>query len=383
MPFRRAFGTEEIKAIKELINYYNKKSEDPPYNGYFQKEYERAYIKKTSSNNGYARAVATGSIACFLSLKACELPIGSEVIMSPVTDSSSLFSIVEAGLKPVIADCMPNSYNICIESINRLINKNTSAIYLVHAGGDPADLENISNLTKKKNLTLIEDISQAPFAEVIFKNGLKRTVGTLGLTSACSTMYRKTLHTGSSGGIVYTKNLKTYRKIIEYADRGRPTWKKNYNGRDPGIATTHSLNYNTNEISCAIGSASLSRVDETILKRRIFKKKIYELLVNSKYFTLPSYKEFSSPFFQSVFIKEEFLNKKEVILDHLQSYNIALARNFSCFVYDWKITNKLVNKLEKKNAIKNKKKCFNLFFNEKSSNKEYILLRNAFNKINI
>ena len=59
MPFRRAFGKKEIKAIKELIRYYNKRSEDPPYYGHFQKTYEKEYVKKTSKTEGFARAVST------------------------------------------------------------------------------------------------------------------------------------------------------------------------------------------------------------------------------------------------------------------------------------------------------------------------------------
>ena len=124
-------------------------------------------------------------------------------------------------------------------------------------------------------------------------------------------MYRKTLHTGSSGGIVYTNKFETYKRVLEFADRGRPTWEENYNSRDPGSAVTHSLNYNTDEISCAIGNASLSRIDETIIGRRYFKEKIYELLENNKYLILPEFKKHSSPFFQAVFVKDEFLPIKE------------------------------------------------------------------------
>ena len=381
MPFRRAFGKKEIKAIKDLIKYYNKISEDPPYYGHFQKIYEKEYVKKTSHTEGYARAVSTGTIACYLAVKACQLPTDSEVIMSPVTDSSSLFAIIESDLIPVIADCKPNSYNISLDSIKRLHNKKTSAIYLVHAGGDPADVEEIYNFASENNLVLIEDISQSPFSQILTNNGELKKVGTFGLTSACSTMYRKTLHTGSSGGIVYTKNFESYKRVLEFADRGRPTWKKDYNSRDPGSAVTHSLNYNTDEISCAIGNASLSRIDETINKRRYFKEKIYDLLLGSKYFILPEYKKFSSPFFQSVFVKDEFLEKKEEILDHLVSNNVALARGFQCFVYDWKYTRENVEKVEFANSQINKSKCFNLFFNEKSGDDEFEILKKACNSI--
>ena len=46
---------------------------------------------------------------------------------------------------------MPNSYNVCFESIKRLVNDKTSAIYLVHAWGDPAEVEDIYEFAKEKN----------------------------------------------------------------------------------------------------------------------------------------------------------------------------------------------------------------------------------------
>ena len=96
----------------------------------FKKEYETNYVKKTDPLEvGYSRAVCTGSIACYLALKSLNLDEGSEVILSPVTDSSPLFAISECRLVPVIADCKPFSYNICTESVERLITKKIQSVY--------------------------------------------------------------------------------------------------------------------------------------------------------------------------------------------------------------------------------------------------------------
>ena len=49
MPFRRAFGKKEIKAINDLIKYYNKISEDPPYYGHFQKIQSIVFFKSSKA----------------------------------------------------------------------------------------------------------------------------------------------------------------------------------------------------------------------------------------------------------------------------------------------------------------------------------------------
>ena len=381
MPFRRAFGSDETKAVLNVIQYYKNKQEDPPYYGYFQREYEELFSSKMDIKKGYSRAVATGSIACYIALRSCNLKIDSEVILSPVTDSSPLFSIIECGLKPVIADCEENSYNVSIDSIKRLITEKTSAIYLVHAAGDAANVEEIKNLADEKGLILIEDISQAPFSEIRTVNNQMRNVGTFGITSACSTMYRKTLHTSSSGGIIYTQDNEIYKSILEYSDRGRPTWRDDYDSRDPGSAVTHSLNYNTNEISCSVGIASLNRIEDTIKRRRLYKQKVYELFEDSPIFELPIYQSTSSPFLQPIFVKKKYELKKEFITKSLIDEKIAIAPTYKCFVYNWPITRKYVDLIEHKVASSNQLRGFNLFFNEKCGSKQIGLLKQVYENV--
>ena len=83
--------------------------------------------------------------------------------------------------------------------------------------------------------------------------------------------------------------------------RGKQTWKEDYDMRDPGSAKLVSLNYNTDEISCALGSVSLNKVDEVIRKRRWVQKRIYDVVKESRILMLPSYNEMNSPFLQPVY----------------------------------------------------------------------------------
>src|SRR6185295_2850892 len=97
-----------------------------------------------------------------------------------------------------------------------------------------------------------------------------RLVGTFGNIAAFSTMYRKAHITGGSGGIVYTRDLGLFRRALAHADRGKPRWETGFDDRRPSTFLFPALNHHTDEISCGVGLASLSRLHDTIVRRMSF-----------------------------------------------------------------------------------------------------------------
>tara|TARA_Y100000816_G_C26104822_1_gene586695 strand:- start:2267 stop:3517 length:1251 start_codon:yes stop_codon:yes gene_type:complete len=390
MPSRSAIGAKEVKAINDVIKFYRSKKEDPPYDGVFQKKFETEFTKKM--NGGYATAVCSGSVACFIGIRALRLPHGSEVIVSPVTDSGSLFAILESGLTPVVVDSKINSFNTDWEEIKRGITKKTSAIFLVHCSGNPLDMRKISSEAKKLNIAIIEDCSQAPFAKVCklkCKNYKPQNicegkyVGKFGDVAVYSTMYRKTLQSGGSGGIVYTRNKKLHKNIIEESDRGRPKWKSNYNSRNPGDTNLSALNYNTDEISCAIGLASLQRLDLAIHKRMKFLKNFSRKIKSFESFLIHS--EFypgTSPFLLPIILKNYSDSKKEKIAKFIQAEGIDLSPRYDCVLANWRIIkNYNIKIIKSSNVKKMQSQSFNLFLNENYTSKEVNDIYKAIKKI--
>ena len=228
MPPRFSFGKKENFEIKKMLKYYNKRGEDPKYSG----EWEKKYCKKFSTfmGGGYSDAVATGTGAIYVAMKALELKKNSDVIISPVTCSGNFSCITEQGLNPILVDSKPNSYNTSLSEIKKKLTKKTKLIQLTHVGGEPvSDIKSIADFARKKKILLLEDCSQAIGARVEGKY-----VGTFGDIAAFSTMYRKNLAANSSGGIIYTKNYERFKKVLAYADRGKVLWKENLDFRDPG-----------------------------------------------------------------------------------------------------------------------------------------------------
>ena len=220
---------------------------------------------------GYADAVSSGTAACYIAIAALNLPKGSDVLISPVTDSGPLNSIIMLGLTPILMDSAPNSYNIGVQQFLERITPNTSAVFVVHSAGEPVAIDEITKEAHQKGIKVVEDCSQAPGAICCGKNTTcdrscttwkTRRVGTFGDVAAFSTMYRKTLTAGASGGIVYSKNFDIYRQALAHADREKQSWRKDLNQNDPSHGLFPALNFNTDELSCAIGIASLKKVAE-------------------------------------------------------------------------------------------------------------------------
>jgi perosamine synthetase len=262
MPVREAFGDHEAEALQEVIAYYRSRRIDPPYQGPFETKFCEAFSE--FMGGGFADGVSTGTAACYVALAALDLPERSEVIISPVTDSGPLNSIIIQGHIPVVADSRPDSYNMGVEQFLERVTPNTKAVLAVHSSGEPLEIDRITEEAHKRGIKVLEDCSQAPGAAC---NG--RRVGAFGDVAAFSTMYRKTLSSGGSGGLVFTTSEDTYRLAMAHADRGKATWRTDINLADPSLAQFVALNFNTNEFSSAIGIASLARLQDELHEGRI------------------------------------------------------------------------------------------------------------------
>src|SRR5581483_11052083 len=102
---------------------------------------------------GYADAVATGTASLYIAVAALQLPPGSEVVVSPITDPGCLASIVLNGLVPRLADSEPGTFNM-------------GAVMLVHSLGRAADVARVVEEAHARDILVIEDCSQSQGARV-------------------------------------------------------------------------------------------------------------------------------------------------------------------------------------------------------------------------
>lgn len=375
-PPRNALGFNEIKSINRVISYYKKVKLDPAYDGVFEKKLCNQF--SNMMGGGYTDACSSGTAAAFIAISALNLKKGSEVLISPVTDSGPLNALILLGLKPKLIDSYPNSYNVSLKQFLKRVSKSTKAAIIMHIGGETSQIYEICKEAKKKKIKIIEDCSQAPFAKSIwskkyYKQCSTKFVGTFGDVSFFSTMFSKTISSCGSAGLVYTKNKKLYHNILAHADRGKQTWKKNLNLKDPSKALFPALNFNTNEFSSAITLASLNRVKKTINDRINFLKKLNVLLEKTQTCFI-QYKNFNlfSPFYISISVRVELLKVNKLkFANELKLEGVPLLASYGCVISEWNWAKKfLYDKFVTKNSVDYKNKSFNLFLNENYSQRE-------------
>ena len=109
----------------------------------------------------YAVGCGNGTDALTIALKSLNLPKNSEVIIPAMTFCSTAFAVINANLKPVLADVDYLKPTISVEKIKKKINSKTKVIIPVHLYGSSANLKDIKKLIKRKNVKIIDDCAQA------------------------------------------------------------------------------------------------------------------------------------------------------------------------------------------------------------------------------
>ena len=177
-------------------------------------EFEEKFAKYCSIN--YSVGCANGTDALYLALKTLNLPKGSEVIVPAMTWISTVLSIINCGLKPVLVDVDMKNSLISIEEIKKNITKKTKVILPVHLYGGVVDIKKIRTIINRKKIFIIEDAAQAHGA--LDNDGNK--IGSFS-DLACFSFYPgKNLGCYGDGGMIITNSNKHYKKIRKLRNLG-------------------------------------------------------------------------------------------------------------------------------------------------------------------
>ncbi|KOR30371.1 aminotransferase [Achromatium sp. WMS2] len=222
----------------------------------------------------YAVAVANGTVAIDLALKALNVGIGAEVIVTSRTFIASVSCIVTAGAKPIFVDVDINTQNMAPHAIAAAISPKTRAIICVHLAGYPCAMDDIMQIANKHGLYVIEDCAQAHGAR--YKGSSVGSIGHIGAWSFCQD---KIMTTGGEGGMVTTNNSALWSKIWSYKDHGK-SWEAVYaREHAPGFRWLHEhfgTNWRMTEMQAAIGRIQLRRMPLWHQQRLTNAKTIWE-----------------------------------------------------------------------------------------------------------
>lgn len=206
----------------------------------------------------YAVALANGTVALDLALKALGIGAGDEVVVTPRTFLASVSSIVNAGAVPVFAEVDRDSQNITANTIRAVLSPRTRAVICVHLAGWPCDMDPIMDLANEHGLKVIEDCAQAHGTQ--YKG---RMVGSIGHVGAWSFCQDKIMTTGGEGGMVTTNDRELWSRMWSFKDHGK-SWEAVYERQHaPGFRWVHEsfgTNWRMLEVQAVIGRIQLRRM---------------------------------------------------------------------------------------------------------------------------
>jgi dTDP-4-amino-4,6-dideoxygalactose transaminase len=188
----------------------------------------------TYSQGKFGIGVNTGTSALHLALLAAGIGPGDEVITVPFTFVATVAAIQYTGAKPVLVDIDPKSFTMDPAAVEAAITPRTKAILPVHLYGQPADMDPILAIARKRGLIVIEDAAQAHGAE--YKGRRAGSMGDMG----CFSFYPgKNLGAYGEGGMVVTNSpeyTRTIRMLRDWgAEKKYQHVLKGYNYRLEGI----------------------------------------------------------------------------------------------------------------------------------------------------
>ncbi|MBC7690639.1 MAG: DegT/DnrJ/EryC1/StrS family aminotransferase [Methylotenera sp.] len=203
----------------------------------------------------HAIAVSSGTSALHLIVKALGIGPGDEVLVPSFTFAASVNAILYEGAIPVFVDITADTYNMDPADLERKRTARTRAIMAVDVFGHPIEWDQVEEFALKHQLKIIDDSCEALGAEY---DG--RKIGSFGDAGAFAFYPNKQITTGE-GGMIVTDNDEIAKLCRSFRNQGRD---------EMGQWLEHvrlGYNYRMDEMSGALGSSQMDRIELILSKR--------------------------------------------------------------------------------------------------------------------
>ena len=369
------------------------------------RKFEIEFAKKLGVR--YALMVNSGSSANLLATYAAGNPLrkkrfklGDELLIPVLCWSTSLWPLVQFGLKPVFVDVDVKTLNVNIDDLIAKISNKTKAIMLINIHGNSSDLFKVKKIARKKNIILIEDNCEALGSKL--KN---KYLGTFGDFSTFSFFYSHQITSGE-GGMIVCHNDRDYEILFSLRSHG---WlggtrfyprnlgiyekyaKKNPNLDPRYIFVNSGFNVRPTDIQAAIAYNQFKRLNQLVSIRSKNRDMIINNIIKSKKwdnqftFISSAINNKTSWMGLPILLNEKYLLKKRAFLNYLDKIGIETRP-----IISGSFLNQPAAKLYKLNpknlSFKNAQKIQDLGFliglsTKKISKKNVELIKNSFFKI--
>jgi len=260
MSTKEKLGDEEVAALESAI-----RSEDglwayvgDAFGGLLAEGLDKLkrHFREAGGGDVFLTPTSSGTASIQVALGALKIPAGSEVIVTPITDSGSVSPIVFHNSIPVFADVDPRSGLITPESVKAKLTHRTRAVIAVHLTGSPVDVPGIRTMLDQEGhekVLIIEDVAQGLGASLDGK-----PLGTLG-DAGCFSLNPWKHITSGEGGFVLTKDKRSFYSCMSYADKHRDRLKSPY--AEDGIFKGFGHSFRLSQLEGAMLVAQIDKLD--------------------------------------------------------------------------------------------------------------------------
>lgn len=245
-PVYHRWGAEELARLAAMVDQPSLFYAGGPQCAALLNEFRRTYPLQ------WAMPCSSGTAALHIAVASLQLPPGSEIITSPVTDMGSVIGMLYQQCVPVFADIHPHTYNLDPADVRRRITPKTKALMIVHLAGNPSDLESLMAIAREHHLLVIEDCAQSWGATY-----RGTPVGLFGDLACYSFNEFKHVSCGD-GGIVATNRPQIGPSLAKWGDKH---YDRVTNSRNPEAL---SPNYRMSEPQAAVAAAQLGKLEAIV-----------------------------------------------------------------------------------------------------------------------
>ena len=290
------------------------------------KNFEKKFAKYVGSK--YALMVNSGSSANLLAFFALtnpknkyKLQKNDECLIPSLCWSTSLWPIIQAGLKPKFVDVDVETLNINLKDLKKKINKKTKALLAVHILGNSSDMQQLSNICEKNKIILIEDTCESLGSK--FK---KKSLGTFGRFGTYS-FYPSHQITSGEGGMIVCNKREDYEILHSLRAHGWDRGLNNKNNKSFNFVNS-GFNLRPLDLTAAIGLSQLKKLEKFKSQRISNRNRIITNLKKSKKwknqfsFIEPIKNLKPSWFGLPILINKKFIKIKKIFLNKLNKEKI-------------------------------------------------------------
>lgn len=289
---RASLGEQELAAVAEVFA-----SGWPAGQGPSGKALEAELAARYGA--GGAVAVSNCGAALHLALIALGVQPGDEVIVADYTFPAPAHAVRYVGGIPVFADVRADTGTIDPQAVADLVGPRTVGVIVVDTVGLPADYTELTAITDRHGLFLVEDAACAVGAT--YKG---RQAGELAPLACLSFHGRKGITSGEGGALITADpalaeraRLRSSFGIESIFDQAQIV------GLPIPVFTEIGYNYKLSDIAAAILRVQLGRIEELLERRNAFAARYAELLADEELLTVPQVPQDRTHAWQSYLVK--------------------------------------------------------------------------------